>query len=170
MSTPNNAQKGERPVKVTTSRALIWSMKPGQGAYLVNDRGTDWVGTFACAVRADVLRSMPKIDSDLSAKTFRSIRAKALAETQYPVRACKGEMRGFGVVNGSGRVLSTRGLFVCLNKTVADEWLRHDWHSVTVSIGGPVVIRQLRRGRPIVVAMLMPLHPGGYLTFEQEAA
>ena len=143
----------DKPIRLT-QRAFITPRETN----VVTVRGVEWITDRYVIVRADALRSRPKSVADQGCRPVQ-------------VRKILDRARGGGVrltdrctwthepLQGPTDVvlLQGGGRAVAINSDIAKEWMRHEWASVTQDREPFVEFRELRRGRPVLVGLVMPI-------------
>lgn len=128
----------------------------------VRVRGVDWITDRYVMVRADALRTRPKPHPEMS-----SLKASSIRKIIESARggALKFEDSGIRLDHKAYAkappypiaLLQSRACYVALNAKAAEEWLSHEWASIARGVGPFVEFRQLRRGRPVLVGIVMPV-------------
>ena len=129
----------------------------------VRVREVDWITDRYVMVRADALRTAPKphpeMQSSVKSAGIRKIIDSARGgNLRFEDSGLRLDHKAFATAPPYPiALLQSRACYVALNAKAAEEWLSHEWASITRGAGPFIEFRQLRRGRPVLVGVVMPV-------------
>jgi hypothetical protein len=127
----------------------------------VTIRGVEWISDGYVMARTDLFLTPPKDGKDaraIPAATARRLLDGCRSGVALPdVNAV---LDGGRWENGQARLLYGYGRAVALNPKAAEEWLRHRWHAIRQGDTPPVTFWEVRRSKPTLVGLIMPVYVG----------
>jgi hypothetical protein len=125
----------------------------------VNVRGVEWVSDGYVLARTDLFKTPPKNGKDAREIPAPAVRRMLDLSRRIGTTVSDAHSRLTGHSTPEVWLLqSARSSVIGVNGRAAAEWFDHEWASVTQALSHPaVVFWQKRRGRLVVVGLLMPV-------------